>query len=110
MISHFKHIARTLGIFGVIAVASGCGGGGSSDGGGDPALGCVEQAEAGPSTINVTNTCDRTIIVLVEGGRRFVIAAGDTNRIDMIGFGTRIAACFSPSEPEFDGGSFFLCN
>ena len=92
------------------AAIAGCGDDSDSGGGGESAARCVDQQDVNSSTVNVTNTCDRTIIILVSDGRRFVIAPNDVNTINMVsGFGTNIAACFSPEEPEFDGSLFFTC-
>lgn len=87
-------------------------GGGDGDGfiGGDPAVGCVQQNTVSTGVVDITNTCDDTIIVLNSDGRRFVIEPGVTNRVTGVGFGSRFASCFAPSEPEFTSATEFVCN
>lgn len=81
---------------------------GDSDGGifgTESALSCVETSDVSGG-VDVTNTCDSNIIILTDSRERLVISPGDTNRlVSSAGF-FRIAACFSPNEPEFDGSEF----
>ena len=95
---------------GVIAALSGCGGGDGGIGGGDPAVGCVQQSNSSASGVDLTNTCEDTIIVVSSGGGRLVVGPGETHRLNNVNFFDTFGACFSPSEPEDVSISGFRCS
>ena len=71
----------------------------------ESALSCVERdtVEGG---VDITNTCNSTIIVLTDSGERLVIQPNATNRLVRVGASFLLAACFSPNEPDFDDDEF----
>ena len=95
---------------GAALILSACGSDGDSFSSGDPAVGCVQQTAVRNGVIDFTNTCEDTIIVLSSDGQRFVLEPGVTNRITGVSAGDGFAACFSPSEPEFEEPGVFICN
>jgi len=99
-------LTRNL-IIGLLLIGlSACGG--DDDGGvfgTESALSCVDTADTSGG-VDVTNTCDSNIIVLVDNGERLVIPPGGTNRLVTVNGLFSLAACFSPNEPEFDGAEF----
>lgn len=85
---------------------TGCSSSSSSGSSSDSANGCFSQDVQG-STVNITNTCDKTIVVKTTEGDRRVIAPGENQTLPApTSSAARFAACFSPDEPKFDGSEF----